>query len=79
MTFSRTVTFEPTLEELADAFSNLGSIEQAKFFELVAKQFNSWGDHERNLQALYVFQDLNGSHEAKSLLLDFAAYGAGEE
>lgn len=58
-TITREVTIEPTMCEVAQAFCDMGSDEQALFFHEVALVFMSWGGYQRDHQVLDIASKMN--------------------
>lgn len=71
----RTVSFVPTVEELAEQFAGLKSDEQCAFFVEVARIASTWEDRPQ-MQWLGIANDLktDGDERTKDMLRDIAAF-----
>lgn len=56
---TREVTIQPTVCEIAQAFSDMDAAEQALFFHEVALVFRSWGSYRRDTQFLSIAERFN--------------------
>lgn len=69
----RTFEFSPSTKECAEEFAKWADIEQASFFEHVARIFSGWGPIEKDTQAIGIGRELRKWPLALQLLKEIVA------